>query len=455
MRLPRRLRIAAPAVCSLALAATLASPAAASATGGPDGDRPPLDRHWTAVGHAALPASDGWGSATTGTTGGSAADAAHTTVVRTRAELVAALGGDNAANGTNATPKIVYVAGTVDLNTDDTGRRITCDDYAAGTGYSLDAYLAAYDPAVWGRAAEPTGPLETARVAAQKTQARQMQINIGSNTTIVGLGRDARLVGGNLVVKKADNVVIRNLTLEDSADCFPQWDPTDTAVGNWNSEYDSISLVTSTHVWVDHTTFTDGANPDSAQPLYFDRPYQVHDGQLDITSASDYVTASWNVFTEHDKTNLVGSSNSSTADPGHLRVTFHHNLWNGTVQRAPRVRFGQVDVYNNYYVVGADEYEYSLGVGVKSQIVAEHNYFRLPGDVPASKIIYNWGGTALTAGDNLVNGRPTDLVEAFNTAHPATPLGTAADWAPTLRRTVTPAAFLPAVVGLLSGAGRI
>ncbi|WP_407911589.1 polysaccharide lyase family 1 protein [Kitasatospora sp. NE20-6] len=446
MRPHRRLRAAAlPVLCSLALAGAVA-PAAAT----PVGDHRP-----TPFGRAALPTSDGWGSATTGTTGGSAADAAHTTVVRTRAELVAALGGDNAANGSNATPKLVYVAGTIDLNTDDSGHALGCDDYAAGTGYTLDAYLAAYDPAVWGRTAEPTGELETARVAAQKAQARQIQIAVGSNTTLVGLGRNARLLGGNLLVKKADNVIVRNLTLEDAADCFPQWDPTDTAVGNWNSEYDSITLYTATHVWVDHSTFTDGANQDADQPLYFDRPYQVHDGQLDITNASDYVTASWNVFKDHDKTNLVGSSNSSTTDPGHLRVTFHHNLWQNTGQRAPRVRFGQVDVYNNVYAVGTGAYEYSIGVGKGSQIVAEHNYVRLPSGVPASKVLYNWGGTGLTAADNLVNGRPGDLIGAFNTANPATPLGTSAGWTPTLRREVTPTVALPWVVGARAGAGRL
>ncbi|MEU2632207.1 pectate lyase, partial [Kitasatospora sp. NPDC007106] len=413
------------------------------------------DRRAQALGRAALPASDGWGSATTGTTGGAAADPAHVAVVRTRAELVAALGGDNATNGANAVPKIVYLAGTVDLNTDESGHRLTCEDYAAGTGWTLADYLAAYDPAVWGRGSEPSGPLESARAAAQKAQAKQVQIAVGSNTTLVGLGPGARLLGGNLVVKKADNVIVRNLVFEDSADCFPQWDPTDTAVGNWNSEYDSISLVGATHVWVDHATFTDGGNRDADQPLHFGRPYQVHDGQLDITGGSDYVTVSWNVFRDHDKTNLVGSSNSSTTDPGHLRVTFHHNLWQNTGQRAPRVRFGQVDVYDNSYVVGAEAYEYSIGVGVGSRIVAEHNHLRLPAGVPADRVLHNWGGTGLTARDNLVDGRPVDLVGAFNAANPATPLGGDAGWTPVLRTAVTPAAAVPAVVGRHAGAGRL
>ncbi len=77
----------------------------------------------------------------------------------------------------------------------------------------------------------------------------------------------------------------------------------------------------------------------------------MHDGQLDITNGSDYVTASWNRFTDHDKTMLIGSTNNPSQDLGKLRVTVHHNHFENTLQRLPRVRFGQVHVYNNYYEV--------------------------------------------------------------------------------------------------------
>jgi pectate lyase len=44
--------------------------------------------------------------------------------------------------------------------------------------------------------------------------------------------------GINLYLQSVDNVIIRNLTFEDAFDCFPQWDPTDGASGNCNSQYD-------------------------------------------------------------------------------------------------------------------------------------------------------------------------------------------------------------------------
>ena len=53
----------------------------------------------------------------------------------------------------------------------------------------------------------------------------------------------------------------------------------------------------------------------------------------------------------------------------------HHNVFDSNVQRTPRVRFGQVHVYNNYYVVKSARLRVQLGRGPQSQIYAENNYF--------------------------------------------------------------------------------
>lgn len=398
----------------------------------------------------ALPAGDGWASQGAGTTGGAAADAAHVFTVTNRAELAAAL--DNGSS----TPRIIQVSGTIDGNTDDAGRALSCDDYATG-GYSLDAYLAAYDPAVWGRTEVPSGPLEDARAASEAAQGARVELNVGSNTTIVGVGQHPRLLGLDLQVSGSDNVIVRNLTFEDAFDCFPQWDPTDTAVGNWNSEYDNLVVTGSTHVWIDHNTFTDGRRPDASLPFYFGRIFEQHDGELDVVKGADYVTASWNTFTDHDKTLLFGNSDGATAtDAGKLRITLHHNLFKDLGERAPRVRFGQVDAYNNHYVVtdGAD-YVYSLGVGVKSQLVAEDNAFTLPADVTADRTIAYWKGTAMTEDHNYVNGRQADLLAAFDAANPATPIAQGAGWTPTLRTRVDNPLAVPHIVDGGAGAGRL
>ena len=58
---------------------------------------------------------------------------------------------------------------------------------------------------------------------------------------------------------------------------------------------------------------------------------------------------------------------------GHLRVSYHHNWFDGSNQRHPRVRFGNpVHVYNNYYNnVGGYGVASTEGAGV----LVEGNYF--------------------------------------------------------------------------------
>ena len=206
--------------------------------------------------------------------------------MRTRAELVAALNNGvyppPSSTPSNA-PKIIYVSGTIDANVDDANQPLGCTDYYRN-GFTIEAFLAAYDPATWGRV-NPTGDLENARVASAAAQQARVRIRVGSNTTIVGLGDDATLRGLWLDIRRHStaggnptNVIIRNLTFLDTYDCFPQWSPTDGAHGNWNAAYDSISLRDADHVWIDHNRFADVTTADATLPVYFGRLFQVHDG---------------------------------------------------------------------------------------------------------------------------------------------------------------------------------
>jgi pectate lyase len=235
------------------------------------------------------------------------------------------------------------------------------------------------------------------------------------------------------------NLIIRNITFEDTFDCFPAWAPTDGASGSWNSQYDSISTRETHHVWIDHNTFRDRTTADTTLPNVFGVLFQVHDGLLDITNASNFVTVSWNRFENHDKLMLIGSSNDAPADVGKLRVTLHHNLFDGIGQRAPRVRFGQVHVYNNHYEVGAVEnYQYSWGVGIQSQIYAENNFFEIDDDITLDRVIERLDGTAMFETGTLVNGKSdhsaVSMLEAYNAVNDpdiqeaAPPAG----WTPTL-----------------------
>ncbi|MCP2333869.1 pectate lyase family protein [Actinoalloteichus caeruleus] len=421
--------------------AALAAPVAVAdttTTGAPD------------LGRQVLGERDGWAAAEGGTTGGAAAEDDAVFHVGNRAELVAAL------DGGSPTPKIIYVDGAIEGHEADDGTPLSCADFA-DPDYSLDDYLAAYDPEHWGYEEEPHGPLEDARDRSMRNQRDHIQVRVGSNTTLVGLGADAEIRGLNLSVRDADNVIIRNITFEAPVDCFPAWDPTDNEAGEWNSEYDAVELHGATHVWVDHNTFHDGRYPDSSQPWYFGRPYQWHDGLLDMVRETDLVTVSWNVFRDHDKTMLIGNSNSRFEDRGKLRITLHHNVFSETLERSPRVRFGQVHVYNNYYE-SIDGLGYHVGVGVESKVVTDNNYFRLGERFTAGDVVYDWGGTAIRTRGDVVEDqdgrRRVDLRAEHNLAH-GSELSADVGWVPRWHERIHPASAVPGLVPARAGAGRV
>ncbi|MGY1848285.1 MULTISPECIES: pectate lyase family protein [unclassified Blastococcus] len=430
-----------------ALLVTLLPTGAASARGGD-------------LGREALGPQDGWAAAEGGTTGGRAASADHVFHVDTWEEFRAALGGDAARGDT--TPRIVYVHGVLDANLRTPDGAVDCAAYEV-EGFDMQDYIDAYAPEVWGTETEPAGPLEDARAASAAVQNAQIRQYVGSNVTIVGVGRDAGIVGAALTVRGSDNVIIRNLRLSDAYDCFTAWDPTDGDAGAWNADYDNLWIAESTHVWVDHNTFDDGRNPPESLPTVHGARFEVHDGLLDITNGADLVTVSWNEFLDHDKTNLIGSSNSRTSDRGTLRVTFHHNLWQDIGQRAPRVRYGDVHVYNNLYVVTNPEYySYTWGVGVEAEIIAENNAFLLHPAIDRADIVEDWRGDRLTdAGlaesGTLVrgggNGR-VSLVEAYNAAHdPDIP--TTVSWTPAFVERLDPTSAVPGLVRAGAGSGEL
>jgi pectate lyase len=166
-------------------------------------------------------------------------------------------------------------------------------------------------------------------------------ITVVANKSILGL-TGAVIDGGGLqmgsTTRPGNNVIIRNLTFVNASD-------------------DSISVTNAAHhVWIDHNDLSAG-----------------YDGLLDIKRKSDFVTVSWNRFHDHSKSSLVGHSDSYSADIGHLRVTYHHNFFDGTDQRHPRVRFSElVHVYNNYY---RDNTLYGVASTENADVLLEGNYF--------------------------------------------------------------------------------
>lgn len=372
-----------------------------------------------------LGAGDGWAAAEGGTRGGADAAPGDVLDVRDRAGLVAAL-------APHARPRIVRVHGRIDLASDATGRTLGFDDFR-DPDFDLEAYARAFDVATWGRRA-PAGPLEQARQRSAKRQAAHVVLRVPSRTTLVGVGADAALVGGMLFLENVDNVILRNLRFADAYDHFPEWDPLDGEHGEWNSDYDNVSLRGATHVWVDHCSFDDGDRPDASARTLLGRRMQHHDGLLDMTRGSNWVTVSWNHLRHHDKTSLVGGSDGHAAsDAGRLNVSYHHNLWEQLKSRTPRVRFGEVHVANNLYLVheaAGEAYAYSIGLGHESRVISERNVWQVPAGVAAAQLVAPLKGRRFVDRGSWLNGEPVDLLAALRAAHPDVAWTDEVGWTP-------------------------
>lgn len=395
----------------------------------------------------AVPADDGWASMSGGTHGGGKASPRNVFLVRTRAELEAAL-------ALGSTPKVIALVARIDLATDASGRRLGVEDFR-DPAFDLAAFARQYDPVTWGRR-PPEGPLEDARKRSARRQAAQVVVRVPSNTTLVGVTPDAGFDGGSLMLEKVDQVIVRGLRFSDAYDFFPAWDPNDNGHGEWNSEYDTVSLREATHVWIDHCAFDDGVRPDAREPVVLGQRMQRHDGLLDITRRSDLVTVSWNVFRRHDKTMLVGGGDAHRDDRGHLRVTLHHNLWEQVKERAPRVRYGQVHVANNLYVAapGGDyPYAYSIGAGVESQVLSEANVWEAAPGIGPDRIARLVKGDRIEDRGSLFNGAPVDLAGMLRAAHPDQPVASRAGWTPPYRLPIDAAGAVAARVRAGAGPG--
>jgi pectate lyase len=169
----------------------------------------------------------------------------------------------------------------------------------------------------------------------------------GMAITLEGVGNDATVNGWGIRVKNAQDVEIRNI-----------------GVMNVDSdEGDNIGLQQDNkYVWVHNCDFFYGhAGSDKDQVK--------GDGALDCKK-STYVTFSYNHFWDNGKSNLLGLSEGTTDG---LYITYHHNWYDHSDSRHPRIRYYSAHVYNNYYDGNA---KYGAGSTLGSSVFMEANYFR-------------------------------------------------------------------------------
>ena len=171
--------------------------------------------------------------------------------------------------------------------------------------------------------------------------------NASSYITLEGIGTDAVANGWGIRLKSASNIEVSNI-----------------GVMNCNSTAgDNIGMQQANdHVWVHNCDLFYGNAGSDADQI-------KGDGALD-NKTSTYITLSYNHFWDSGKASLLGLSEGTTSG---LYITYHHNWFDHSDSRHPRVRYYSAHIYNNYFD-GVSKY--GSGSTLGSSLFIEGNYFR-------------------------------------------------------------------------------
>ncbi|MDR0388296.1 MAG: hypothetical protein LBH57_09710 [Treponema sp.] len=198
--------------------------------------------------------------------------------------------------------------------------------------------------------------------------------------TLEGIGDDAAAYGWGIRTSRASNVEIRNLAfmLTDSGgkDCLEAQD--------------------SEHLWIHNNDFFYG-NPGG------DADQAKGDGAMD-TKKNTWMTYSYNHFWDTGKSSLLGNG---VETPGYH--TYHHNWFDHSDSRHPRIRNHNVHVYNNLYD-GVSKY--GIGAAAYSpSVFAEANFFR---NTKYPMLISMQGSDIKGGGNGTFSREDGGMIKAYN-----------------------------------------
>ena len=222
-------------------------------------------------------------------------------------------------------------------------------------------------------------------------------VNIdGMNLTLEGIGDDATAYGWGIRTSRANSVEIRNLGF---------------MLGN-TKQKDAVELTTnSIYIWIHNNDFF-YCRPGSASDQ------KKGDGSLDIKDGN-FITVSFNHFWDTGKSNLLGNG---VETPGNL--TYHHNWYDHSDSRHPRVRFHNVHVYNNYFDgVG----KYGIGATRGASVFADRNYFRNT----RKPMLISQQGTDIIGGGGTFSGEAGGIIKAYDNFMEGVPAGDLRPWSTT------------------------
>jgi len=181
-------------------------------------------------------------------------------------------------------------------------------------------------------------------------------LSVGANKTVEG-APDAVLRGRLEINGGSSNVLVRNLKIVGDScakrpGCVADNDAAIAISGRAH------------HVWIDHCDLSNGGTAD-----------------LVVTEGADNVTVSWTKLSHSGAAKgkrmgaLIGMGKNDKGADGHLRVTFHHDWWAPSLDGAmPRVRFGQVHVFDSYY--NAAKNKTGIEAAADAKLVLENNAFQ-------------------------------------------------------------------------------
>ena len=200
--------------------------------------------------------------------------------------------------------------------------------------------------------------------------------------TIEGVGEDAVFNGFGIRIKNTSNLEIRNLA-------FMNCD---------SNEGDSVSLQQDNdHIWVHNCDLFYGMSGTDADQL-------KGDGALD-TKKSSFITHSYNHFWDAGKSCLLGN----TGEVEENYITYHHNWFDHSDSRHPRVRTASVHVYNNFYD-GISKY--GIGATSGASIFAEANYFLNS----RNPMLASMQGSDIKNGQGTFSGEDGGIIKAYGNA---------------------------------------
>ncbi len=204
------------------------------------------------------------------------------------------------------------------------------------------------------------------------------------------------------------------------------------------------------HIWIDHCEFFNGDAADK------DR----YDGLLDCKNNVQWLTFSYNLFHDHDKSSLWGKGDSDVYE-GCRTISFHHNFFNNIQgSRLPLQRGGHVHYYNNYMLGCEDGWDVRPGaVAYEEACYFENTKSPIRSDRGGSLNINKTEGyDCIYKGcDNLMEGYTNIDGAKISKSYSVT----TTDWVPTqavstyTQHHLDKTADVPALCQKYSGAGKV